>query len=132
MTKLDLSLLGIAALFIIIVLARIGLSQRNASNSSSDVDISDLIEKLSQELRRSEDRRVRNEEAPLFQLSEAEIDVNFALKQKVNREGSLTVSAVAVKFGDEYAREATHNLKVKLVSVAPGRGETPPEEDKSK
>jgi hypothetical protein len=132
MSKLDLSLLSIAALLILFVLAKMGLSQHRTSSVASEIDISDLIEKLSQELRRSEERRVSNGEASLFQLSEAEIDVNFALKQRTNSEGTVTVSAVAVKVGDEFARETTHNLKIKLAAVKPRTGESPPDEGESK
>src|SRR5262245_14297664 len=114
MSRFDFSLLGIAALLILFVVLKAVFRPDKALDNSPEIRLDSLLQELSQDLRRNEENLLKNGTTPLFQVHEAEVEVNFVLKRSINKEGSVTTSAVAIKAGEDYGQEKTHNIKVKL------------------
>lgn len=133
MTRFDLSLLGIAALLVVFVVAKTTIFNHPKTETSySDIGLSDLIRKLSDELRRNQEDLLKRDDAALFQLSEAEVEVSFVLKQATSVSGQVSTTAVAIKAGEDYGKDVTNRLKVKLSPFKAKTGETPPEETEKK
>jgi hypothetical protein len=125
-------MLGIATLLILFVVLKGVFRSDKVTDSSVDIRLDSLLNELSQDLRRSEENLLEKGSTALFQVSEAEVEVNFVLKRSTTKEGSVITSAVAIKAGEDYGQEKTHNIKVKLTPLPPRTGSASPEGDTQK
>ena len=126
-TRLDLTLLLIALALVFIVAVRRYARPVAVGGGSAEVRVKDLIHTLADELRTNERELRQRNESGLFLVSGAEIEVAFVLKESRSVTGGATVSAVALKAGEEHGKETQHRIKVLLKPVPSRSGIEPPE-----
>ena len=131
MPRLDLGLLGLAALIIAAVFVRHVRSSTVVDNGvASEIGLSDLVVQLKGdllELQQSEEQRVRANPGSraLLLFDSAEVEVSFVIKKGTDGK----IKAVPIEAGINYSQEQVQRIKLRLLpNTAPREGTVGPDQ----
>lgn len=128
MPKFDLfMLIGSIAIFGLVLYRGILRHNYAASSASTEVDISQLIDQLTESLERSEEKAKSGGATPRLVVGACDVELSFVLKRTDSSSAKLTAQPVELGGTIDYSKEQVHKLSVHLVPAPDTSGTTPPD-----
>lgn len=81
--------------------------------------VQDLIEKVKEELIKTEEKRINAKQAPLFELKDFELEINFVITASEKEAGSFEFKAVTLNSETETTTEKTQKIILRMSAVQP-------------
>lgn len=119
--KTDLLLVTAIALLLLLLLYnhfRLDRRQRETARVV-DLDIAELIVGVKNELLKAQQHRVQENELPLFEVKDFDLEINFVVRSQSNVTGQLDAKVITVGGEDEYSSEKVHKISLHLTAVSP-------------
>jgi len=86
----------------------------SSSNSIQELGLSETIQKVKEELVKSQTKSTENSSEPMFRVKNVSVEVKFTIRETENTSGSIDLKLVAIKMGDDITSERIHSVKIDL------------------
>lgn len=96
-----------------------GATPGMASQQSKGLGIEDLIRRVKSELADAEAKRIRNNEAALFELKEFELEIGFVVQERTTAGGKIDYQVVSVDTGTEVGNERVQRIRLRWTTGGP-------------
>lgn len=90
---------------------------------SSELLLSDLVRLLSESLLDLQRERKATGAAPLWKITDCEIELNVVTREARNIDGKISAAIFATSATSAYASEQVHKVKLRLAPLIPSTGE---------
>jgi hypothetical protein len=81
--------------------------------------IQELVRRVQAEVEQSEDSRIRSGIAPLFELNDFDLEINFVVKTRTTAQGELEYHFVTVNSESEVSSEKTQKITLRMKATTP-------------
>jgi hypothetical protein len=81
--------------------------------------VQELIEKVKEELIKTEEKRISAQQAPLFELKDFELEINYVITASEKESGGFEIKAVTLNSETETTTEKTQKIILRMSAIKP-------------
>lgn len=118
-SKLDI-IIVLGIIFLLVVMLYNNRKSISIFNKdSAELGVQDLIEKVKDELIKTEQKRIKDGRDPLFELKDFELEINFVVTNRNKESGGFDFKVVTLEGERDISSERIQKVKLRMAAIPP-------------